>query len=79
VSELLAGQASVYVAPQIPRLKEQNARKGAAVPGNEKGLILFGYTAFGSAENCPVAAESGIFYHNKGAYLELFSIGCESL
>jgi TIR domain len=64
VARLFPDQPDVYIAPHIPAAKEANARASTGIPQNEVVCILFDYTARGSATNCLIAGESGIFHHH---------------
>jgi hypothetical protein len=74
VSKVFAEKTTVYVAPQIPVAKERNARAAAEVTADEVVLVLFDLTVFGSARNCLVAGEWGIFYHNTSSEPKSFAI-----
>ena len=66
--------SSVYVEPQIPRKKIANAMAAAQVPADQTVYILFDYTIWGSAKDCLVATQIGIYYNNQFAIRTLFSI-----
>ncbi len=57
-------QSGIYLVGAIPPKKEQNARKNCLIPQHETLIALFDCTVFGSAKNCLVFTENGIFVHN---------------
>ena len=73
------GQSRVYVAPEIPRAKEANARVASGVPVGEVVYILFDYTVFGSAKDCMVAGQRGIFFSHRFANPRMYTISYERL
>ncbi|MDW3177082.1 MAG: hypothetical protein R8J94_06840 [Acidimicrobiia bacterium] len=54
--------SSCYVAPDVPKKKERNARASCAVPDDEEVLALVDFTVFGSANNAVVLTSSGIYH-----------------
>jgi hypothetical protein len=81
VSELakeFAGRSGVYIRPNIPPRKEANGRLTAKVPPDECVYILIDFTLFGSAKDCLIAGQSGLFYHfgsNSAPMPQNFALG----
>jgi len=58
----LGSTRNVYFAPNIPEKKAINARVRTKMPDDEALLVLFDDTAFGSAKNCALIGETGIYW-----------------
>jgi hypothetical protein len=71
---LFQEKTSIHVQPDIPSDKVANARMAADVPQNGDIWILFDLTFFGSAKDCMVATQSGVFYHNEWSSPEKFAM-----
>lgn len=57
----------LFIAPNIPLGKINNARRTCAVPQDDEILGLVDATALGSAENCLLVSSSGVFFRNNWA------------
>jgi tetratricopeptide (TPR) repeat protein len=68
IMQVLQGYAAdgIYLAPNIPLKKLENACAAAAVPGDEVIRALIDCTIFGSASDCLVFGSRGFYYHNMG-------------
>ncbi len=56
----------VFTAPDIPPTKLKNARKRCQVPDDDATVALIDCTLFGSAHDCVLLTESGIYGRNLG-------------
>ena len=54
----------LFVSPEVPKEREDNARKKCNIPQTEKIIGLVDLTKGGSAKNCLVFGKRGIYFHN---------------
>jgi hypothetical protein len=60
-------QLDLFVHPEIPARKLNNARESCAIPPGEKVLGLIDCTIFGSAKDCVVFGGSFLYYYHMNA------------
>lgn len=60
-------QNDLFVEPDIPASKLENASASCEVPPDERVLGLIDCTNFGSAKNCLLFGTKGIYFHNDWA------------
>jgi hypothetical protein len=58
------GPGRIYLDPDIPPKKLANAKQSCGIPSEISVIGLADTTAFGSAKDCIVFGEIGIWYHN---------------
>ena len=69
VLEKVAAADGVYVYPDLPANKIENAIQTSKIPPYEEILGLVDCTVFGSAKDCMVFGIKGIYFHNPGSTL----------
>ena len=53
----------IYVAPEIPENKLNNAKKSCQVPEGEEVLALFDFTEWGSAKDSMLICKDTLYFH----------------
>jgi hypothetical protein len=55
--------SKIYIEPDIPEKKLNNATKSCQVPEGEEILALFDFTEWGSAKDCMLICKNTIYFH----------------